>query len=168
MVSYYTIIPSALKWKVHPPTAYCFAKHLLFLLPYDSTSLDARQDVLELARFLCELSVIDYFFVPYRSSAVALATLFNAMELVSGISESCQREFEMELERLHWISPIGKEVMECRDRLRILYAQGGYSGPEGITSRNVDENEMQHEPRDDAISPVSVVQYNSSISRQPK
>jgi Cyclin, C-terminal domain len=75
---------SALSWRVHPPTAYCFGKHILYLLPCTSVTLDDRHAILELARFLTELSVIDYFFVIHKPSVVAFAAILNAMEDVPG------------------------------------------------------------------------------------
>lgn len=133
---------------MHPPTSYCFAKHVLFLLPYTSISMDARYDILELARFLTELSVIDYFFVVHRPSNVALAALLNAIEESPGASTSAQLELASELRRVPGLDPNCQEVLECRNRLKVLYSQGGYTRPEVLA----------REDRDDTISPVSVIQ----------
>jgi hypothetical protein len=136
----------ALAWKVHPPTAYCFSKHSLFLLPYTSVSMDTRHDILELSRFLVELSVIDYFFVMHRPSVVALASLLNAMDNVRGVSETARLDFERELQRFPGLDFKRQEVEECRARLRLLYAQGGYSRPEVAGA----------ETRNETVSPVCV------------
>jgi Cyclin, C-terminal domain/Cyclin, N-terminal domain len=79
-----------LSWLVNPPTAFDFLKHYLQLLqpaaalnsqavtsPPKSPRLTAVED---LASFLVELSVLDYYFVSVRPSTVALAALFNAMD----------------------------------------------------------------------------------------
>jgi hypothetical protein len=109
--------------------------------------METRYEILELARFLTELSVIDYYFVMHRSSDVALAALLNSMEAVTGSAKMIMTGFEQELIRVAGgLDPCKKEVLECRDRLTILYTQGGYSRPE-ITG---------HETRDETVSPVCV------------
>lgn len=109
--------------------------------------METRYEILELARFLTELSVIDYYFVIHRSSDVALAALLNSMEAVTGSSDLATLGFEQELTSIAGgLDPHKKEVIECRDRLHVLYTQGGYSRPE-ITGR---------ETRDETVSPVCV------------
>jgi hypothetical protein len=136
----------SLSWRVHPPTAYCFTKHILFLLPYTSVSTETRSEILEVARFLSELSVFDYFFVMHRPSSVGLASILNAMNDIPGVSSSAVEEMKDELLRIPGLDPNFPEVKECCGRLDMLYAQGGYSRP---SLENV-------EPRIETISPVCV------------
>jgi hypothetical protein len=135
-----------LQWRLHPPTAYCFCKHFLFLIPASDLSNDARYEILELARFLTELSVVDYYFVVHRPSDVALAALLNSMEAMGdGSYESVLNAFQTELYRMRGGTfPTKPEVVSCRNRLQILYTLGGYTRSD-ITA-----------PRDDAVSPVCV------------
>eukprot|EP00980_Cylindrotheca_fusiformis_P011925 scaffold2830_cov131-Cylindrotheca_fusiformis.AAC.46 len=133
---------------MHPPTSYCFVKHLLFLLPHTSVSMETRHSILELARFLTELSIIDYFFVVYRPSAVALAALLNSLEAIQGNSRAPIIDFEAELKQIPGLDPCRQDVLDCRERLQMLYEQGGYASPDVIP--------QDYEIRDDAISPVSV------------
>ena len=119
-------LSSALSWKVHPPTAYCFSKHILFLLPYSAVPMEVRCNILELSRFLVELSVLDYFFVTRRASVVALSSLFNAMDLIDDVDECVSEELYKEMQRVPAFGLLRKDVEECRTRLRILYAEGGY------------------------------------------
>jgi hypothetical protein len=113
--------------------------------------METRYEILELARFLTELSVIDYFFVPHKASDVALAALLNSIEAVAtstSTSESSTMEntidmmaiqdFQQELSRVRGgLDPNKLQVQECRIRLQVLYTQGGYSRPEtSIESRN--------------------------------
>jgi hypothetical protein len=111
--------------------------------------MDARHDILELSRFLAELSVIDYFFVMHRPSVVALATLLNALDLVPGVSDTARQDFQRELHHIPGLDlsdlEIGNAVEECRNRLHLLYAQGGYSRTAG-----------GEELRTETISPVCV------------
>jgi hypothetical protein len=107
--------------------------------------MDARHDVLELSRFLTELSVIDYYFVVHRPSSVALAALLNAMEGVPGVSQAAINGLVGEMNKIAKLDVSAPDVLECRDRLRLLYSQGGYSPPE-----------PRSETRTEMISPVCV------------
>ena len=106
--------------------------------------MDNRHDILELARFLTELSVIDYYFVSKKASSVALAALLNAMDEIAEVSSEAKSDFARELQRVESLS-MDPDTLDCRERLRLLYAQGGYSRPE-----------TRSETRDEAISPVCV------------
>jgi len=139
-------ILKALSWHVHPPTAYCFAKHILYVLPYASVTMDVRYDILEHARFLTELSVIDYYFVIHRPSAVALAALLNAMEEVSGVLTTARTDLIRAIQKIPGFDASASDVLECRNRLRLLYAQGGYSRPIASSA----------ETRNETTSPICV------------
>lgn len=126
--------------------------------------MDDRHAILELARFLSELSVIDYFFVIHKPSVVALASLLNAMEDIPGAAPAIAA-FTVEVKQNTPLDPSHPAVLECRNRLRLLYAQGGYSRP---TPERTD-------PRDESISPVCVsfgcqpgpAQYDPFHSKNP-
>ena len=106
--------------------------------------MDTRHDILELSRFLAELSVIDYYFVVHRPSVVALAALLNSMEEIPAAANATE-SFAKELKRLAGLDANSPDVAECRKRLRLLYSQGGYSRPT-----------PNAESRNDTISPVCV------------
>lgn len=127
---------------------------MLFLVPYSSISMDARHDVLELARFLAELSVLDYYFVPAKASSVALACLLNAMNEIRGVSDEVVQDFVQYLRRLSGLNKEDPEVLKCRERLHLLYAQGGYAAAESQPKR-----------RTEAISPVCV-SYGLPVATQ--
>lgn len=135
----------SLCWQMHPPTSFCFVKHLLLLLPQTSLSADARHDLLELARFLTELSVIDYYFVIHHSSTIALAALLNAVDEVPSASEVTADLLLASLQKVSRFPAPGEELAACRSRLRLLYAQGGYSHPTTTP-----------ETRPETVSPVCV------------
>ena len=109
--------------------------------------MDVRYDILELTRFLTELSVIDYYFVGQRPSAVALAALLNAMTLMPAVSDAAVDDLKHELKRLPALDPSSSEVEGCRSRLRVLYEQGAYERHETLADT---------EPRHDTNSPVCV------------
>ena len=152
-----------LSWNVHPPTAYCFAKHILALVPKTAVSMTTRQDILELARFLTELCVVDYYFVAKKPSSVALASMVVAMQEIPG-SEAVERDFAEYLEKVPGLRLDSPEVLECMERLHLLYSQGGYA-----TSATTATTET----REETVSPVCVsyglppTQQLASPSAQP-
>ena len=82
---------------------------------------------MELTQFLTELSVMDYFFVLHRPSHIAIAAIANAMqELTSVVSLESQCEFRDRLSTTFNINVEHHAIVECRARLQLLYAQGGY------------------------------------------
>jgi hypothetical protein len=109
--------------------------------------MDQRYDILEMSRFLTELSVIDYFFVLHRPSVVALAALLNAMELIPAVSETAENDLKHELKCVSGLDPCRLEVEQCRDRLQLLYSQGGYDCPETVDAGHT---------RTETVSPVCV------------
>ena len=134
-------------------------KHLLYLLPLPSVSFQHRHNVLELARFLNELSVIDYFFVPHRPSHVALAAVANAMEELSSVVSS-DEDSQEERDSVELLSALNLNledpaVLECRHRLRLLYAQGGYAAPRQSASVRTSANGQRQRPSS-TPSPVCV------------
>ena len=107
--------------------------------------MDARHDILELTRFLSELCVLDYYFVPSKASCIALAALLNAMVEIPGVSDEVAMDFACRWQRVSGRSMFCPEVVDCRERLHMLYVQGGYARPVG-----------QPKTRTEAISPVCV------------
>jgi Cyclin, C-terminal domain len=107
--------------------------------------MDDRHAILELARFLTELSVIDYFFVIHKPSVVAFAAILNAMEDVPG-ARTAISIFCNEIKKNTPLDPSHPDVAECRTRLRLLYAQGGYAN--AVSERS--------DLRTESVSPVCV------------
>lgn len=144
LTSHMPLLYRTLSWQVHPPTAFCFEKHLLFLLPSNNClSTDDRHAILEFARFLTELSVIDYFFVPYKPSVVAFGALLNAMDDIPP-ARAFKADFCASVKASSPLDPTSDNVNECCKRLRLLYVQGGYAA-NGLV-----------DPRSDNNSPVCV------------
>jgi hypothetical protein len=72
---------STLKWQVHPPTAICFLRQFLRLLPTSVSPL-SRYVVAEVTRFIAEISVCLYKFVDCPSSVIAYAGMLIAMDKI--------------------------------------------------------------------------------------
>jgi len=79
---------SGLSWYMHPPTALTYIRQILVAVSSKSNqqqrsgSMEGALAFFELARFLTELSVCDYFFVTIRPSTVALASIMIAAQEV--------------------------------------------------------------------------------------
>lgn len=137
-----------LRWHVHPPTPQLFVKHFLFFLSV------SEPEVHDLAQFMVELSVMDYYFVSYKQSEVAIASLLNAMErLVPQSSIEICLPFQSQFLDIH-----SSRVQDCRDRLALIYAQANDQVATGdrIESTPLKDPEpavIQHR----TTSPVSVM-----------
>lgn len=148
----------ALGWHVHPPTPFSFARDLVELFPSDIAPT-IRHDVSELARFLTELSVCDYFFVTKKPSSIALAALINAIEL----NDTLRRNPRVKSQFLQRVLDVGmdvahdEEVVACYERLREMYIAGGYAP---------DLEVQEEEPTDRiaTVSPVSI--FESPLGEQ--
>ena len=82
---------------------------------------------MEVAKFLTELTVIDYHFAPLKPSSVGLAALMTSME---GVAEDRlamvdKQNFATNVYHVAQVSPNDPEVMDCRTRLRTMYYEGG-------------------------------------------
>ena len=144
----------SLSWRINPPTPFCLVRHMLSLL-HVVAALDTSylQQVLELSRFLTELSVIDYFFVTRCASSVAVAALLNSMETL-GLQAYIPKCLE-QLRLLDDLDPLAAEVFECRSRLQELFAQGDYTQPQPASTHVFPE-------RTNAVSPACVADFSTS------
>ena len=118
----------SLKWHVHPPTPLAYCRDFMGLVSSDIHPV-ARHDVNELARFMTELSVCDYWFVTKKPSSIALASLINAMELQGPrrIENRHKMEFLSRVAELGMDITNDDEIVECYERLAEMYRSGGYS-----------------------------------------
>jgi hypothetical protein len=71
----------AFRWHVHPPTPVCYMRQLLRLLPPETTPV-ARYIIVEVTRFISEISACLYKFVKYPASSMAFAAISIAMERI--------------------------------------------------------------------------------------
>ena len=173
---------SQLSWLVNPPTAFDFLKHYLQLLQPEGassgkflddmdgktmTNMSPRLTALEdLAAFLVELSVLDYYFVNFRASTVALAALFNAMDEDPLLESRSPNPF-LEYKLCHGYDCLilpGEErnVFLCRQRLGSLHrnsASPSVTAQEEISTRVEPESPAVDSSRANKRmrSPVSVV-----------
>jgi hypothetical protein len=67
------------QWKLYPPTAVCFLREYMQLLPY-AISETKHRVLLDLSKYTVEICIISYDFVTYPSSVKAYAALVLALE----------------------------------------------------------------------------------------
>lgn len=73
-------ILSALKWRMHPPTAMSFVRSMLDLLPESCLDNDQIDLILELAHIQTEQAVTKHEFVSIKASTLAFCAIMNALE----------------------------------------------------------------------------------------
>ena len=115
----------ALKWRMNPPTPLTFLQHLYCLLD-ESIPHDITNFLVELSCFLTELAVCDAdSFIVHRPSVIALAALYNAIEMID-------LEFLSLRNRLHFIdrildmtsiNPESDDIYRVQDALSRLFAK---------------------------------------------
>lgn len=133
-----------LQWHVHPPTPQLFVKHFLFFLSVED------HEIHDLAQFMVELSVMDYYFVSFKPSEVAIASLLNALDrLFPESSSQITIPFKSHLFDLQ-----SENVMACRERLALIYAQANDQDPLD-SGRTPTKGPTEHIVR--TTSPVSVM-----------
>lgn len=71
------------QWKLYPPTAACFLREYIQLLPYEIPELK-HQSILDLSKFTVEIAVSSYEYVTYPPSVMAYAALCIALDCIPG------------------------------------------------------------------------------------
>jgi Cyclin, C-terminal domain/Cyclin, N-terminal domain len=102
-----------LQWHVHPPTPQTFVKHFLFFLSVE------EHEVHDLAQFIVELSVMDYFFVSYKPSEIAVAGVLIAFDRLLP-NRQAQANFPFNRTLIEIDTP---QVKACQSRLMLRFAQ---------------------------------------------
>jgi len=126
-----------LQWRVHPPTSQLFVGHFLLCTRSLSVSSlssisimgeDKQKEIHDIAAFTVELSVMDYFFITYKNSDIAIAALLNAMDqLLLGHNNQkntqIQRDFISYTNALGCVDTHSPAFLACRERLSLIYKQ---------------------------------------------
>ena len=109
-------ILKTLYWKVHPPTPQAFVSLLALELKRSSLHQLVSAELEDLAEYLIELSVSDYFFVSFKPSEVALASLVYSLELRLFPPATMLKILPQLLP-----FPLTPRVMACSRRLKSIY-----------------------------------------------
>jgi Cyclin, N-terminal domain/Cyclin, C-terminal domain len=109
-------ILKTLYWKVHPPTPQVFVSLLALELKRSSLHQVVSAELEDLAAYLIELSVTDYFFVSFKPSEVALASLLYSLELRLFLPTTILNMLP------HLLPfPLTPRVLACSNRLKSMY-----------------------------------------------
>lgn len=113
-------ILKAFKWHVHPPTPVCFMRQLLRFLPPETTPV-ARYMIVEVTRFISEISACLYKFIKYPASTMALSSIMIAMERIDAPTlPKWQREqFVNDVNATTGLDNTSLEVLGAVEELRV-------------------------------------------------
>lgn len=107
---------NAIQWRVNPPTAVAFVHQYLDLIPTSLIHQDAREAIIDLAKYQTELAVTDYDFVPVNASSIAFASLLNALESM-GMDVCLLMNVESGLSQAAKIDLQSTQIRDIRTRL---------------------------------------------------
>jgi hypothetical protein len=143
-----------LRWHVHPPTPQLFMKHFMFFVSVE------EPEIHDLTQFMIELSIMDYFFVTYKASEVAVASLLNALQCLHPQTVP-QRKLSFLTSFVDLNSP---GIVACRERLVLIYAQANDQGVyvSGSTTGNIASVATEQSSPHRTTSPVSVIENPQS------
>jgi septum formation topological specificity factor MinE len=134
-----------LRWHVHPPSPQLFVKHFLFFLSVE------EHEIHDLTQFMIELSVMDYFFVSFKPSEVAIAALLNALDRLYPLSSA-----QVHLSFLgQFLDLQSSTITACRERLSLIYAQANDQGVGFAAGKDAADQPSSTMRR--TTSPVSVM-----------
>ena len=109
-----------LNWHVHPPTPVCFMRQLLRLLP-EETSPIARYMIVEVTRFISEVSACLYKFIKFPPSSMAYAGILIAMERidVANLPIWQRQQFMYNVASVTKLDNASPEVLQAVEDLRV-------------------------------------------------
>lgn len=114
-----TIILSALNWRLSGPTSFTYVHYLfkLGLAKLKSCSNSKWSKIKDLALHQVQLAVGDYFFVPYKPSILAVASILNSFTIHDTISVSDRMNFLQGIIDATDILPSSCQLWEVKNRL---------------------------------------------------
>ena len=131
-----------LQWCLNPPTPQTYVSYILKLFPVEETS-----EINDIALYIIELSVHDYYLVSSKPSVLALSALSNAARML-GHTDTWINYVLDELLRNHDYKN-DASIEACKDRLDRLYANTGTKLEDFLDISSLERNNQP--------SPTSVV-----------
>jgi len=112
-------ILTALRWRMCPPTASCFASYYLDLLPQGTPSA-SKEQIKHMTMFQIEESIKHYSFLVYRPSEVALASVLNSISMMGSLRFSLGKSFHGNIDCIDGLNPEDAKVYVTRGMLKAL------------------------------------------------
>lgn len=109
-------IIKTLNWHLNPPTASAYLNIVIPMIDASAIDAQASYEILELSRYLVELSVCDSYFADKKPSSIAYASVMIAMENLSASPKTEQRFASYNLD----MSPSATE--QCAERIHHVYS----------------------------------------------
>lgn len=108
------------RWQVHPPTPVCFMRQLMRLMPLETSPI-ARYIIVEVTRFISEISACLYKFIKYSASTMATAAIVIAMERVDELTLPLwqRQQFMYNLTTFTGLDSTLPEVAQALEDLRV-------------------------------------------------
>lgn len=115
---------------MNPPSVLSAIRLFISLLQAE-VPYSVKVDLIELSRFLSELSVCDYFFIVKKTSSIGLACVLTAFEGIpqAAFPKSLRQQFVNDVHHIAKINCTIDEVHACRLRLRNIYGRGNFARP---------------------------------------
>lgn len=112
-----------LSWHVRPPTPLVFVKNYMLLLELSGCTATVVLGVKEVARFLTELSVYDYYFTTRKPSSIGLGAILTAFKRFdeATLPTHVRCTFIKLVRSMEVIDPSSDEVLQCKGRLSAKY-----------------------------------------------
>lgn len=155
-------ILQALEWWISPPTVISALGYFISFIEKDGDA-KTRQDVEDLARYLGEVSVCDYFFVTKKRSSIALACLFSSFSIITREQQISVSDMRLSVSRKAPTLSSSEDVLQCKNRILAIYNQCDYHG-QGDRVHSPDTLLPLSEPRSDFRSVDSSQTQSSLVS----
>lgn len=135
------VVLAALGWRVNPPTEYSFISHFLLFLPQEAQP-GVRKEIMELSRYLSELTACDSFFVDCKASTIAFASMLNVMEDMSfsRLSAGIREKFLRNISEKVQLSYRASEVVAARSRIRSMFSTSTVQDSAIPATKSMDDN----------------------------
>ena len=139
-----------LQWLLNPPTPQSFVAYFLELFPTAE-----KTEMNDIALYIIELSVHDYYLISSKPSVLALAALSNAMRML-GRSDTWLSDIQEDLLRNDEYEE-ASNIAACKDRLDRLYANTGTKLEDFVDISSLDSNGNSFDEMCRELSPTSVI-----------
>ena len=171
------IIIKTLEWRLNPPTALQFVRHLMDMVPTELLGDSTRGALFDVARLQLEMAVTDYSFVTTRASTLALCAVNVALQSMcvrTATVAACHDQIEVSILQPKVVEEILEVLASAMDKIHLDWDQ------ESLTAEDVQErlcigiaSFYLHDSVDDILSVNTSPEYHDDKipqegKKQPK